>query len=170
MLTLENNGRNGFLLNKTIANNDINSIYSPCKIEGRDYTCDNKFEDIVQEPYNMPIEFESVLSLAKAVYDYILREGWKNTVMDNNQYSDYQNCQCCCNSIDVLEYSSSATTLENGVDIEMTNLLSSSNLICGYFNCHCWYHLQCVLNNVCNSLCKQLWRCDYHQIANAFFV
>ena len=80
---LENNGWNGYFLNKTIANKDINNIYSLCKIE-KNYPGDNEIEDIVQEFYNMPIEFESVLSLAKVKYEYMLREGWKTTVMDNN--------------------------------------------------------------------------------------
>lgn len=158
-----------FLLYKAINNRDISEITLPsCKIEdgtAGDVNLPEYIDDEVREVPTYVINFPTVLSMAKVEYEYILKEGWTATVLED------QLCGLCCSGLNVLGYQDANIALANGISIETVEELTHGQRMTGYINCHCRFHLKCLLKCIRSGLTKQFWRCNNHQTcANTIFV
>ena len=154
-----------FLLHQAISNNDITLLQSPCKIEDQANISNPNQEDnndiIVPIPSNQ-IRLEKIMSLAMEEYEFILKGGWKGTILDTSDQSQYFVCAGCRDNLKVLGYTSPSDALLNGVDQGTIDTMTSTNCISGYFGCQCRYHLKCLLKRICSGLTIKKWRCDWH--------
>jgi hypothetical protein len=114
------------------------------------------------------MQLQTVLKLANEEYYYILKDGWKETINDNNTYWD---CCGCSDELKVLGYANTQDTLSNGIDQETIDTMTTSDCLCGYFGCTCRYHLKCLMKRICDCIAFKEWKCDYHQRrSDAFFI
>ena len=158
-----------FLLYKALQNKDISQITLPsCKIEERTSGDVNLQEDIDDEVREVPtyiINFPTVLSLVKVEYEHILKDGWSATFLED------QTCGMCSSELNVLGYPNANDALANNISAETVEELTHGERMSGYINCHCRFHLECLLKHIWPGLTMKVWRCEHHQTcANTIFV
>ena len=80
-------------------------------------------------------------------------------------------CGICLLELNVLGYPNANDALANDISAETAEELTHGMCMTGYINCHCRFHLKCLLKCIQLGLTMKVWRCEHHQTcANTIFV